>query len=142
MTEQAPYRLERQSANHKFIRLASEVLAVWFVVVNWAATQWTAAVLRYAPFLSGRLIGHLYQPFGWYWWQHRWADNAVRIGNRIILLGPMWRSCERLVIYSILVVGLLMAVCALFVMSPRQAADLHGSASWASESEIREANLL
>lgn len=142
MTEQAPHRLERQSANRKFIRLASEVLALWFVAVNWLVTQRAAAVLRYTPFLSGRVIGHLYQPFGWYWWQHKWPDNAIRIGNRIILLAPMWRSCEHLVIYSMAVLGALTGVCALFLMGPRQAADLHGSATWADESEIRKANLL
>lgn len=132
MIEQTPYRLERQSGNRRFLRLASEVLAVGFVASNWVATQHAAAMMRFAPVLGGRLIGHLYQPFGWYWWAHQWPGA----------LTPISRSCAHIVIYSMLVLGVLAGVCAVFVMSPRQAADLHGSARWADAAEIKKAGLL
>lgn len=130
MIEQNPYRLEKQSTNRKFVRLASEVLAIGFIATNWIATQHAAATMRYSRFLSGRLIGHLYQPFGWYWWAHEWPG---------ILL---WRSSEHVVIYSMLALSAIAGFCALFVMTPGQAADLHGSARWAASAEIKKAGLL
>src|SRR5690349_3962446 len=116
MIERAPHRLERQSTGRKFIRLASEVLALAFVATNWIATQYAAAVMRYVPFLSGHLIGHLYQPFGWYWWEHLWPRNGLRIGNRILFLAPVWRNCEHLVLYPLLTLGGITALCALFLL--------------------------
>lgn len=142
MTEQRPYQLERRSREQQFIRTGTEILAVGFGGLNWLATQYAAAMMRHAPYLSGRIIAHVYQPFAWFWWQHRWANNALRIGNHIVLLAPMWRFCEHLVLYPMLVLGAIGSVCALFLMSPRQAADLHGSASWATTPEIQKAGLL
>jgi hypothetical protein len=129
MREQNPYRQQGQTTNRRFLRLASEILAVGFVASNWIATQRAAAIMHYSWFLSGRLIGHVYQPFGWYWWAHRWP-------------APIWRSCEHVVIYSMLVLGGLAAVSALFVITPQSAADLHGSARWADAAEINKAGLL
>jgi hypothetical protein len=98
--------------------------------------------MGYPPFLDGRIIAHIYQPLGWLWWEHKWPENGLRIGNRIVWLAPIWRSCERLVIYPMLVLGGVAALCALFLMKPRQAADLHGSATWADAAEIEKAGLL
>lgn len=97
--------------------------------------------MHYPPFLSGRLAAHIYQPFAWWWWQHRWPHSALQIGNHVIFLAPMWRVCEHLVIYPMLVLGGIAALCSLVVIKPHAAADLHGSATWASSREITKAGL-
>jgi len=140
MTEQAPYRQHEQNGR-KFVRTASELLFVGLIAFNWLATQRAAAAMHYAPFLSGRLIAHVYQPFGWWWWQYRWPHSGLQIGNRVIFLAPMWRVCEHLVIYPMLVLGGIAALFTLFLMKPHTPADLHGSATWADAREITKAGL-
>lgn len=70
MTEQIPYRLQRDTNARKFLRYGSIALAISAVILNWWATQSVAALLGFAPYLNGLIAGHLYQPFGWWWWQH------------------------------------------------------------------------
>jgi hypothetical protein len=142
MTEQTPYRLQRESREHKFIRLISDVLGVSLLAFNWLATQWAAANLFYAGFLNGRILGHIYQPLSWLWWQSRWPRNALRVGNRVVYFAPLWRACEHLVLYPLLILGAIAAVCGLFVLRVHAPADLHGSASWADAAEIKKAGLL
>jgi type IV secretory pathway TraG/TraD family ATPase VirD4 len=142
MNEQSPHRLERHSPGHKLIRLATEVLAVAFVIFNWLATQRAAVVMHYGAFLSGRMVAHVYQPFGWLWWQHSWPNGAVRLGTHIVFLAALWRSCEHLVLYPMLVLGGIAGLCGLFLIQQSHPADLHGSATWATTKEIKEAGLL
>lgn len=141
MTEQAPYR-QRGQDGRKCLRIASEVLFVAMIALNWLATQYAATTMLYAPFLNGRIVAHVYQPFAWFWWQHYWPNNGLRIGNHIIWLAPMWRFCEHLAMYPMLALGGIALVTAVVLMQPHQAADLHGSASWASTEEIEQAGLL
>jgi hypothetical protein len=47
------------------------------VLLNWLVTQLVAAALHYPPFFMGRIIGQVYQPFAWWWWQYHWPRNAV-----------------------------------------------------------------
>jgi hypothetical protein len=140
--EQTPYRQRRQSPERNFLRATSKLAVLGFVAFNWLATQRAAAVMDYAPFLGGRLIAHIYQPFAWLWWQHRWSNNALRLGTHIVFLAPVWRSCEHVVIYPMLVLSGIAGLCAFFLMTPQQAADLHGSAAWANNQEIIKAGLL
>jgi hypothetical protein len=142
MIEQTPYRQQRETKGRKFLRIESEVLTVGLMVFNWFATQWAARVMYYPVFLDGRIVAHVYQPFAWFWWQHRWPHNTLRIGNRLVYLAPIWRTCEHTVIYPMLLVGGIAALCSLFLVQQRQPADLHGSATWASAAEIIEAGLL
>jgi hypothetical protein len=141
MTEQAPHRLQAQSVDRDFIRVASVALAAGLVTLNWLATQRAAATMCYAAFLNGRIAAHIYQPFAWWWWQHRWPQSALRIGNRILFLAPIWRACDHEVIYPMLILGAMAGLCGLFLMKPRHA-DLHGSASWADAAEMKRAGLL
>jgi len=142
MNEQAPYRLQREPAARKFMRLASEALALGLVGFNWLATQRAAAALHYPRFLNGRLAAHVYQPFAWWWWQHRWPQSALQIGQHVILLAPMWRACERQVIYPMLALGLAAGLYGEALMTHRPLADLHGSATWADLAEMKRAGLL
>jgi hypothetical protein len=141
MTEQAPHRLQAQSVDRDFLRVASVALAAGLVTLNWLATQRAAATMRYAAFLNGRIAAHIYQPFAWWWWQHRWPQSALRIGNRILFLAPIWRACDHEVIYPTLILGAIAALCSVFLMKPRRA-DLHGSATWADAAEMKRAGLL
>lgn len=141
MTEQTPHRLQGQSVGHDFIRVASVALAVGLVALNWLATQRAAATMRYAAFLTGRIAAHIYQPFAWWWWHHSWPQGALRIGNRILFLAPLWRTCDQEVIYPMLILGAIAGLCGVFLMKPRQA-DLHGSATWADAAEMKRAGLL
>jgi hypothetical protein len=141
MIEQAPYRLDGSSADRQFTRVTSVALALGLVGLNWLATQRAAAAMRYAPFLPGRLIAHIYQPLAWWWWQHRWPQSAVRVGNQIVFLAPIWRVCDHEVIYPMLILGAMAGLCGLFLMKPRHT-DLHGSASWADAAEMKRAGLL
>jgi hypothetical protein len=142
MTESTPYRQQRETKDRRFLRIGSEVLGVGLVVFNCFATQYAAAEMHYASFLSGRMIAHLYQPFAWWWWQHYWPHNALRIGNRVIFLAPMWKVCEHLVIYPLLVLGVVGGLIGVLLNQRQAPADLHGSASWADAAEIKKASLL
>jgi hypothetical protein len=142
MTESTPYRQQSDSRGHKFLRIGSEVTAAGLVAVNWFATQLAARTMYYPVFLDGRIVAHIYQPFAWFWWQHRWPQNALRIGNRLVYLAPLWRTCEHTVLCSMLVLGGVGALCSLFLVPRRRTADLHGSAAWAGTTEIVEAKLL
>jgi hypothetical protein len=142
MTEQAPHRLQAQSSvDRDFIRVATVALAAGLLALNWLATQRAAATMRYAAFLNGRIAAHIYQPFAWWWWQHRWPQGALRVGNRILFLAPIWRACDHEVIYPMLILGAIAALCGVFLMKPRRA-DLHGSATWADAAEMKRAGLL
>jgi hypothetical protein len=141
MREQAPHRLQAQSVDRDLIRVASVALAAGLLALNWLATQRAAATMRYAAFLNGRIAAHIYQPFAWWWWWHRWPQSALRIGNRILFLAPIWRACDHEVIYPMLILGAIAALCGVFLMKPRQA-DLHGSATWADAADMKRAGLL
>ena len=142
MTEQTPYRLQRRTSLRNFVRWASEALGICFVGFNWLVTQHAAAAMHYPAFLNGRIVGHLYQPLAWWWWQSHWPYSALRIGHRIILLQPMWRACERQVVFPMVALGAIAALYAALLAKQRTPADLHGSATWASAQEIKRAGLL
>jgi hypothetical protein len=141
MTEQAPHRMQRLTPRQRFLRIGVDILVVVLVLLNWFATQLIAALLRYAPFLMGRLVGHVYQPFAWWWWWHHWPRGTVQIGHNLISLERVWRLCERIIFYptgALLVVGGLAAVVLSKWGTP---ADLHGSASWADSAEVKRTGL-
>jgi hypothetical protein len=70
MIERAPHRMQRESPQKKFLRLGIDAPVVALVLLNWLATQLVAAALHYPPFFMGRIIGPVYQPFAWCWWQY------------------------------------------------------------------------
>jgi hypothetical protein len=121
--------------------MASVTLAAALVALNWLATQRAAVALQYAAFLNGRIAAHLYQPFAWWCWQHSWPQGALRIGNRILFLAPLWSTCDHEVIYPMLILGAIAGLCGVVLMKPRRA-DLHGSATWADAAEMKRAGLL
>lgn len=143
MTEQTPYRLRHDSAGRSFLRYGSIGLAIAAVALNWWATQIVAAHLSFAPYLNGRIVGHLYQPFAWWWWQHRWPSGfVVPVGHFGVPIEATWKGCEHLVIYPLLALGVVGGLIGVLLNEQQAPPDLHGSASWADAAEIKKAGLL
>jgi hypothetical protein len=105
--------------------------------LNWIATERAAAVMHYAPFLSGRLVAHVYQPFAWWSWEARWPHAALQVGRSIIPLQPIWHTCEYGVLGPLLVMGGIAVFISGILTKWRRTSDLHGTAGWARKSEIR-----
>jgi len=112
------------------------------VVVNFAATQYIAARFQYQSALGQPLLrtrgGGLYEPFAWvFWGWHYSMSRDIRI-RKPFFEGEM-----------IVFVGSLFCMVAFFVITNRRARklmenadDLHGSARWASEDDVRQTGLL
>ena len=112
------------------------------VVVNFAATQFIAARFRYQPALGTPLVrtkvGGIYQPFGWIvWGWHNSTSQDPRV-RKPLFLGEM-----------IVFAGSCACVGLFFVAASRRsrklmenADDLHGSARWATEEDIRATGLM
>jgi type IV secretion system protein VirD4 len=112
------------------------------VVVNFVATQYIAARFRYQPALGPPLLrthgGGLYQPFAWVIWGGHYSMSRDLQIRKPFFEGEM-----------IVVVGSVLCMAAFFGMANRRARklmenadDLHGSARWASEDDVRKTGLL
>lgn len=142
MTEQNPHRRQDTGAQ-KFLRYGSITLAVSAVALNWFATQRIAALIGYPVNLNGHIVGHLYQPFAWWWWAHRWPTGfVVPVGDFRVPIETIWKSCEHLVIYPLLAFGAIGGLIGALLNKKEAPADLHGSATWADTTEIKKAELL
>jgi len=112
------------------------------VVVNFAATQFIAARFRYQPALGTPLVrtkvGGIYHPFGWIvWGWHNSTSQDPRV-RKPLFLGEM-----------IVFAGSCACVGLFFVAASRRsrklmenADDLHGSARWATDEDIRATGLM
>ena len=112
------------------------------VVVNFVASQYIAAQFQYQPALGRPLLqtrtGGIYQPFAWVvwgWYNSTSQDPRIR---KPLFIGEM-----------IVFAGSFACVAIFFVLANRRsrqlmenAEDLHGSARWADESDIRQTGLL
>lgn len=142
MIERAPHRMQRQSAQKRFLRLGIDAVVIGLVLLNWIATQLVASALRYPPFFMGRIIGPVYQPFAWWWWQYHWPHNAVQIGHSIIPLERAWTLCQHIVFYPAIAFLVAGGLISGLLFKGSGIADLHGSASWADTAEVRKVGLL
>jgi len=112
------------------------------VVVNFIATQYIAAGFQYQPALGAPLLqaksGGVYQPFSWIVWGWRYCTSQDERIRRPFFVGEM-----------IVFAGSVLCVGVFFVLAGRRARkltenaeDLHGSARWADEDDIRDTGLL
>src|SRR5580700_1364384 len=112
------------------------------VLANFFCTQYIANRFQYQPALGAPLLrlraGAIYQPFAWvvWGWQHM-ADRDPAIRSPF-LLGML-----------IVLAGSFLSVGVFFAMTNRRARrlsmnaeDLHSSACWAAESDVRTSDLL
>ena len=121
---------------------ASAAGMFFLCVVSLTATQYIAARFRYQAALGEPLVkirrGAIYQPFGWVVWGWRYSTSQDAGIRRPLFEGEM-----------IVVAGSFLSVALFFVLAnsrsrrlSENAEDLHGSARWASEQDIRETGLL
>jgi len=112
------------------------------VVANFIATQYIAASFQYQPALGAPLLqaksGGIYQPFSWIVWGWRYCTSQDERIRRPFFVGEM-----------IVFAGSVLCVGVFFVLASRRARkltenaeDLHGSARWADEDDIRDTGLL
>ena len=112
------------------------------VVVNFIATQYIAARFQYQPALGTPILraksGGIYQPFSWMAWGWRYCTSEDERIRRPFFEGEM-----------IVFAGSFLCVGIFFVLAGRRARkltenaeDLHGSARWADEDDVRDTGLL
>jgi hypothetical protein len=142
MIERPPHRMQRETPQKKFLRLGIDGLVVALVMLNWIATQLVAAALHYPPFFMGRILGRIYQPFAWWWWQYHWPHSSVEIGRNIIPLERAWKLCDHIVFYPVIAILIVGGVISGLLLKSRGPADVHGSAEWGNELEAKEVKLL
>jgi len=111
------------------------------VLVNFVATQYIAAKFQYQPALGKPMLrtktGAIYQPFDWMvWGWHNSTSQDQRV-RKPLFIGEM-----------MILVGSFGCIAIFFVMTNRRsrqlmenAEDLHGSARWANEDDIRDTGL-
>ena len=108
------------------------------VLVNFIATQYIAARFGYQPALGAPILraksASLYEPFSWIVWGWRYCTSQDERIRRPFFEGEM-----------IVFAGSFLCVGIFFVLAGRRtrkltenAEDLHGSARWADEDDIRE----
>jgi type IV secretion system protein VirD4 len=118
------------------VRGSGALLFVAFIAV-WAATEWLASRLGFAKALGAPIVPKLYTPWdglGWTFrfWRAPGAALHTALVNYLELTGLG------------LLVSLLFAVGLAYRAFQKNAkhSDLHGSAHWATEDEIRKSGLL
>lgn len=112
------------------------------VVVNFIATQYIAARFEYQPALGTPVLnaksGSIYQPFSWIAWGWRYCTSPDERIRQPFFEGEM-----------IVFAGSFLCAGIFFVHASRRARkltenaeDLHGSARWADEEDVRSTGLL
>lgn len=123
-----------QQANTPVLKsrlMATAAFGAYILLVNFGLTQWIAARLHYHPALGTRWFG-FYQPFAWWGWQ-QWYETAAQTFNiaYLVTLAAMGLGF-----------GAAIVINGIRTRSARQHTTLHGTAHWASETEIRATGLL
>ncbi len=104
-----------------------------FVAANVGATQYTAAAFNYHPNLGDPIIGKFYNPFGWITWQFEYFDIYSYFFKTL----------------NITMVGIFTGVFVVYIivrlLGLRKAKihdDIHGTAHWMEEKEVKETGLM
>jgi type IV secretion system protein VirD4 len=139
MAEHRPYRVTNRRAQARLSQVKVVSVASFFTValaVNWAVTERAAALFGYSPLLGTPLFGRLYVPWQWIAWWSRW--------HAVPEFAVIWQTCVREA-GLFLLVGAAMTVGAVHIARwyfSDETPDLHGSARWANERDIRASGLL
>lgn len=121
---------------------ATSLGLLFLLVVNFAATQFIAARFDYQPALGKPAFnagkGRVYEPFAWIVWGWHYS-----MSRDIEIRKPFFQG--EMMVFA----GSVLSMAVFFVLANRGARklmenseDLHGSARWASEKDIRETGLL
>lgn len=140
MQKNTIYSIPREQGDiTRFVWLALAIMLLVTLLSMITSTQYLAWKFMYAQELGGRLSGHLYWPFMCLVWIFKYYSPAygqavmATVGQGILILA---------------VGGILSIVIPVFVAYRRtrrlknQRNDLHGSAHWAENDEIKKSGLL
>ena len=132
-----PYRLPLGGRNRAAgLTLGAGATALTIVVLSaWAVTQWTAWQLEFASELGEPWLGHLYAPWSFLVWSVRFADWPGT--QRIWEIGH-WA-------FAIPAHAAVLGAIAFSIWRARQIggrSDLHGSARFATRSDVEASGLL
>lgn len=123
----------KQKTQVKNYSIALVFVILAFIVANIGATQYTAAAFNYHPNLGNPIVGKFYNPFGWIIWQFDYFD----------IYSYFFKSL------NIIMVGVFAGVFVLYIiirlLGLRKAKvhdDIHGTAHWMEEEEIKKSGLL
>jgi type IV secretion system protein VirD4 len=116
------------------VLLAATGLLAGAVMLSAAATQYVAYRVGYHPAIGAPVFGRVYPPWDWIEWQQAgWAENA-RQTFKIVYAG-LFGTCA-----AFLCSGL--AYMTSVRRRPKQHADVHGTARFQTEADIRRCGLL
>jgi type IV secretion system protein VirD4 len=139
MAEYRPYRVANRAATARLVEvklISVASFAVAALLINWWVTERAARLFGYAPALGPALPGGLYAPWAWIEWWMRW--------HGVERLQPVWELCARDAALPLLVAAALAAGAINFARwwlcdtTP----DLHGSARWITDQEVRASGFL
>jgi type IV secretion system protein VirD4 len=108
-------------------------LLLLLVLIQAVATQLVAWRLGYHPRLGEPLMGRSYAPWQWLVWGTKWHQVQPDWFNQVYL----YTGGATLGAFGLYLVSL-----TLWGRRHQPTADLHGSAHWATEAEIRQTGLL
>jgi type IV secretion system protein VirD4 len=101
------------------------------LTIGVASTQFVAWQLRYDPVLGPPVVGRVYWPWrALQWWQAPWEPSATKTFTWVGL-GLATVSCI-----------VLLALSRTLRKHPRKHLDVHGTARFATESDVRDSGLL
>lgn len=121
---------------------ATSLGLLFLLVVNFAATQYIAAEFNYQAALGSPALrtgeGGIYEPFAWIFWGWHYS-----MSRDIEIRKPFFQG--EMMVFA----GSVLSMAVFYVLANRHARklmenseDLHGSARWAAEKDIRETGLL
>jgi len=123
----------KQKTQVKNYSIALVFVILAFIVANIGATQYTAAAFNYHQNLGNPIVGKFYNPFGWLIWQFDYFDTYSYFFKSL----------------NIIMVGVFAGVFVLYIiirlLGLRKAKvhdDIHGTAHWMEEEEIKKTGLL
>jgi type IV secretion system protein VirD4 len=130
------YRIPRREADPVFALFsAAAALFMLSFVAMWIATEIVASRFGFQAALGTPLAPHVYEPWAAIGWQIKFANATDPRVHQ--MFGSFW---------SVWMAGELFALLGAIFIAARAMrkshSDLHGSAHWASESEIRDTRLL
>jgi type IV secretion system protein VirD4 len=105
-------------------------LILGLLLANAAATQYAAASLAYHPALGSPIAGHIYAPWEWLVWQHKFASHAPHVFRTVTAAIALVLACG------------LFALLASNGRNAQRHEGIHGTAHWASREEIEATGLL
>jgi type IV secretion system protein VirD4 len=114
------------------------VIVIGSLLAIWVATQLVAMRFGYQPALGAPLAGHVYEPWAGIRWSFAFRNaHDPRIGA---ILGEFWSVFGFGFAFFLAVAFLLIARS--IRRSRGNKTDLHGSAHWATEQEVKASKLL